>query len=544
MSQGVILFLNGRLTGGRGIRSLVMNKTAGAGAGTNFWACTENSQNNAWNVNFGSGNTNNNNKYNDLYARPLAALEENYIIEWIEAFDDCCRHKKSTYQCTLYRLRAVDLITLAWEVLHGLYKPGTSITFIVIYPKLHEIFAAAFRDRIVQHWCTIRIEPLLEARFQSQNNVSYNCRKGFGTLAAVSRLHGIVERVSENYTTVAYIGRYDIHSFFMSIDVRILWTLLEPFIRENYHGPDVEMLLYLLKITIFHRPQENCRKQGNKDLWNYLAHSKSLFWSKPFIGMPIGNITSQLLANFYLSFFDAFMLDLCRQYGVEFIRFVDDFTLVSRDKKAIKILSRQAGEYLKEHLHLILHPDKVYMQECRHGVLFVGTYIKPGRMYLSNRTWGKFDEALAKLETLCSVILKRGRSEELLTLLEVGVSGINSYLGFACHNNSYSVLFRYFTKLSSFWKVCYVTGHFHTVKINKKYQLSIYLYDTYLQQRASEPQGGRAQRQSRDAHNAPEFRHSGGKRLRAGKVLLPSGGAVPFPAAQGRHHLGSHQVQV
>ena len=543
MSQAVISFLNGRLTGGRGIRPLVMNKTAGAGAGTNFWSCTENSQNNAWNVNFGSGNTNNNNKYNDLYVRPLAALEENYIIEWIEAFDDCCRHKKSTYQCTLYRIRAVDLITLAWEVQHGFYKPGTSITFIVIYPKLREIFAAAFRDRIVQHWCTLRSEPLLEARFQSQNNVSYNCRKGFGTLAAVSRLRGISECVSENYTKVAYIGRYDIHSFFMSIDVRILWTLLEPFIRENYHGADIEMLIYLLKTTVFHRPQENCRKQGNKDLWNYIAHSKSLFWAEPFIGMPIGNITSQLLANFYMSFLDEFMLELCRLYGVEYIRFVDDFALVSQNKEAIKYISKQAGRFLMEKLHLILHPDKVYMQDCRHGVLFVGTYIKPGRMYLSNRTWGKFDESLAKLESLCSVILKRELSEELLILLEKAISGINSYLGFACHNNSYSVLYRYFTNLSSFWKVCYVTGHFHTVKIYKKYQLSNYLYDTYLRKRAATPQGGRPHRKSGNSHHPDKLRCQGGKQ-RARQVLLPSSGDVPFPDEPLGHHLRSHQIQV
>lgn len=544
MLQDVISLLNGRTTGATGIRALVRDKTACAGAATNFWTSTEYNQNNAMNVNFSSGNTNNNNKYNTYYCRPLAALDENDIIEWIDAFEDCCRHKKSSNQCTLYRLKTVDLVTLAGEVKNLSYKPTTSVTFVVTFPKLREIFAANFRDRIVQHWIVLRIEPLLEHRFIEDGDVSYNCRKGYGTLAATVKLRSLIEEVSQKYAQHAYIGRYDIHSFFMSIDVRVLWTQLEPFIRELYHGTDIETLLYLLKETVFHRPQENCVRKGDTSLWQYLDPRKSLFHSQDCIGMPIGNITSQLLANFYLSEFDAHMMKLCSELGARYIRFVDDFSIVSQDPRIIKQLAHYAGIFLREKLHLQLHPDKVYMQEVRHGVKFVGTVIKPGRNYLSNRTVGKFVSALDALEKLCTDILEKGPNNERIFRLDGMISGVNSYLGFACHNSSYSILYRNFTKLSSFWRICYVTAHFHTVKINKKYQLSNYLYATYLRKRASGPQGGRAQRQSRDAHNAPEFRHSGGKRLRAGKVLLPTDGTVPFPDAQGRHHLGSHQVQV
>ena len=66
--------MNGRATTHGGIRCVVMNKTAHARSATNYWACTENSQNNAWNVNFGTGNTNGNNKYNTMYSRALAAF--------------------------------------------------------------------------------------------------------------------------------------------------------------------------------------------------------------------------------------------------------------------------------------------------------------------------------------------------------------------------------------------------------------------------------------------------------------------------------------
>lgn len=506
MLQNVI-YLNGRTTGVMGIRTLVRNKTACAGAATNFWSSTENSQINAWNANFGSGNMGNNNKYNTYYCRPLAALDENDIIAWIDAFEDCCRRKKSSNQCTLYRLKAVDLVTLAAEVHSFEYKPITSITFVVTFPKLREIFAANFRDRIVQHWIVVRIEPLLEQRFIADGDVSYNCRKGYGTLAATAKLRSFIEDVSRGYKLRAYIGRYDIHSFFMSIDIKVLWLQLEPFIREHYHGSDIETLLYLLKVTIFHRPQDNCVRKGDISLWQYLDPRKSLFYSLDCIGMPIGNITSQLLANFYLSEFDARMMSLCAEAGASYVRFVDDFTIVAQDKIIIKRLAYIAGAYLRERLHLQLHPAKVYLQEARHGVKFVGTVIKPGRNYLSNRTIGKFVSALDAIEKHCADIVSKGMNNERLARLDDMISGVNSYLGFARHNSSYSILYKNFMKLSNFWKLCHVTAHFHTVKINRKYQLSNYLYGTYLRQRASRPQGGRAQRQSSDAHHSDKHRH-------------------------------------
>ena len=544
MSGVIISFLNGRATTHGGIRCVVRNKTAHARAATNYWSCTENSQNNTWNVNFGSGNTNNNNKYNTMYSRALAALEEEYIITWIEAYDDCCKHKKSSSQCILYRLHAVDIINLALEASLGTYMPTTSITFIVIHPRLREIFAANFRDRIVQHWVVIRIEPLLEQRFISQGNVSYNCRKGFGTLAAVNRLESMILEVSENYTKQSFIGKYDIVSFFMSIDIRILWRLLEPFIRENYKGSDVDMLLYLLRITIFHRPQDNCERRGNLQLWEYLDRRKSLFFALPYIGMAIGNITSQLLANFFLSFFDEFMNRLCEKFGARYIRFVDDYAIVAYSIRIIKTIEAEARIWLSENLHLQLHQKKVYIQEVKHGVKFVGAVIKPGRKYLSNTTWGKFHELMDGFEATCKEICISGPSVENLYLLERLLSGVNSYLGFAAHNNSYNILYRCFMSKVYFWQICYPISHLLAIKIKKPYQLSEFLYGTNLQSRASTPQGGRPHRKSGNSHHPHQLRRQGGARQRAGQVLLPSGGDVSLSDAPFSNHFRRHQSQV
>lgn len=132
---------------------------------------------------------------------------------------------------------------LVGEVYDGTYKPSEAFCFVVTRPRIREIFAAAFRDRIVQHWITIRLEPLLERRFLSQGDVSFNCRKGFGTLRAVQTAKEHIERVSERYKKEAWVAKIDISGFFMSIDKEILLSKLLPFLRENYQGNDLDTFL-------------------------------------------------------------------------------------------------------------------------------------------------------------------------------------------------------------------------------------------------------------------------------------------------------------
>lgn len=64
--------------------------------------------------------------------------------------------------------------------------------------------------------------------------------------------------VSENYSQEAWVGRFDVQSFFMNIDIRILEHDAVAFVRKYYKGEDLELLVYLLTITIRHRPQTNC----------------------------------------------------------------------------------------------------------------------------------------------------------------------------------------------------------------------------------------------------------------------------------------------
>lgn len=497
------LISNGR---GAGTSTEVLAKEILAHAiSANYWSSTEYNENNAWNVNFTNGNTWNNNKYNGNALRAVAALGIEVKTGWVEAYHDCCNNKKSSYECNEYRTHyELDLWLLIYEVYSKTYKPGPSTCFIVLFPKLREVFAAAFRDRIVHHWICLRLNPLFEARFGAQGNVSHNCRKGFGTSSAVSAFNRDVCVVTLHYTRKAYIGRFDIKAFFMSIDPRILWELLRPFIVENYKGDDIDTLLYLTEVVLMNRPQDNCVKQSPEELFKELAPGKSLFNSDT--GVPIGNLPSQLFANFLMSFLDEAMARLAEIVGPEdfrYERYVDDFTVVCVWQEVILSIRPIIEQLLLCKLGLTLHPDKFYLQEASKGAAFVGSVVKQGRVYLSNRTVHGLHCALDNLQAVCVEIVEKGPDETRLKLLEHSISSVNSYLGFTVHCNAYSIRRQAFAHLDPrCWQVCYTKGDtLACVKIKKQYQLKNYLleqeikeYDLVLRQRKT--------RQRRKAHKA------------------------------------------
>ena len=466
------LLLNGCATSGKPLGNpLVKNKVV------RIMLSSEYSEINSWNLNPVSGQFNNNNKYNANQVRAAVALSEERKRGWMEAYIQCISNKMTSKQCVLYRINDTDLLGLMEECESRQYVPSTSTCFIVTFPKLREIFAAAFRDRIVQHWICIRIEPLFEARFVAQGDVSWNCRKERGTQRAVMALREDILAVSGNYSREAWVGRFDVQSFFMSIDIRILEKRAVAFVRENYRGDDIELLIDLLVATIRHRPQFNCIKRGDERLWNELQAHKSLFFAVWFRGMPIGNITSQLLANFYMSFFDEYMVSLCRAIGARYERFVDDFAVVCRRKQDVLMLRDQADAFLLDNLNLRMHHDKQYIQDVTKGVYFVGAVIKMNRVYLSNRTIGGLVNVLRKLQVLLTHI-GTCRADEAYEL-EHYLASINSYFGFMTRKNEYAVkrsVIRNYCPL--FFQYFFIKGRFESIRLKTDFKVKYQLLKT------------------------------------------------------------------
>lgn len=174
--------------------------------------------------------------------------------DMFEAFRICLRHKASSPSATKYFFQYErDLLALTDEINARTYRPTTSIAFLVTKPKLREVFAANFRDRIVHHYVAIRLEPLFEKLFCDR---TFNCRVGKGVLYGINRLRMDVQECSENYTKPVWVVNLDLQGFFMSIDVKLLNGMLQRFIKDNYFGDDKEDVLWLSEVIMLHEPEK------------------------------------------------------------------------------------------------------------------------------------------------------------------------------------------------------------------------------------------------------------------------------------------------
>ena len=176
-----------------------------------------------------------------------------------------------------------------WSIIADLrgktYRPGTYNTFMVYEPKERLICAAPFRDRVVHHALCNVIEPLYDRTFIHD---SYACRKGKGT-------HRAIYRAWEFMRKNKYVLKCDVRKFFSSIDHNFVKSI----VRNKMRCTDT---LWLLESIIDHG-NEVSDTQG--------------------VGLPIGNLTSQFLANLYLNELDYFVkksfLNDCKADIYEFL---------------------------------------------------------------------------------------------------------------------------------------------------------------------------------------------------------------------------------
>ncbi|HAT9434079.1 TPA: hypothetical protein JBC51_16190 [Legionella pneumophila subsp. pneumophila] len=372
------------------------------------------------------------------------------LADLFQAYVDCRKGKRNTMNALRFEVDYEDELLKLWsEIQSQTYQPGRSIAFIVNQPVKREIFAADFRDRVVHHLIINQLNPHFERVFI---NDSYSCRQGKGTHFGIKRASRFIRECSENDTRDCFILKLDIQGFFMAIDKGVLWARLHHFIEQYYPGDDSGLLLFLCHKVLENNPTKNCFIKGGRKDWSDLSPDKSLFHSRPFCGMPIGNLTSQIFANFYMNSFDHFMkYDLgLKYYG----RYVDDFLVVHQDKEYLKALIPIISEFLSIKLKLTLHPRKIYLQHHRKGVSFLGVHIKPHRILAGRRIKGNFYDAIARHNQV--VQERKPTKEEQAAFL----CSMNSYLGIMKHCNTYGLRKKILIKHLSiwWWNLMYFSG--------------------------------------------------------------------------------------
>lgn len=374
------------------------------------------------------------------------------IEDMNNAYLDCRKKKRNTANAIKFEIdAAANLVILVNEINDRSYRVSRSISFVVTTPRYREVFAADFRDRIVHHYIAIRLMPLIELQM---NERSYNCRVGKGTLAGVQQLVEDVRICSEGYTSDCYVAKGDVQGFFMNIRRSMLSNKVDDFIVSNYYGEDKEDLRWLAHVTITNAPEKNCIRQSPDELWKHIPKSKSLFTNGEDLGLPIGNLPSQMLANFLMDLID-WKMEEC--YIIYHGRYVDDFYIVSKDKELILHTMSVIRQTL-DVIGLTLHPYKFYIQHYSKGIQFTGTIVKPHRSYTVERTVESFNKSVRQLE-------KANSKREIIHYVDV----VNSYLGTMSHTDSFAIRRMVLTNADIYDKVTIPSG-FNKLRLRKKYR--------------------------------------------------------------------------
>ncbi len=343
-----------------------------------------------------------------------------------KAYKDCIKHKRNTLNALNFEVNLIDnLLTIEDELKSKNYHIGTSICFLASSPKLREIFAASFKDRVVHHILVNQIESFYEKKFLFD---VYNNRKGKG-------IHGAIKRSKSFMNSVGKEGYYlqlDIKGFFYNIDKNILFKQLFKDIDKNDIKNKKE-ILWLSNKIIYHDPTRNYNFKGNiKNLKNLPKH-KTLFKIPKQKGLPIGNLTSQFFANVYLNKFDHFIKrDLKIKH---YIRYVDDFVLFHKDKNKLIEVKKQIEKYLYENLDLKLRDD-FKLKKVNQGLDFLGYIIRPNYILVRNRVINNFKYKKAKYLDKYENLKGDMNLEEIKQFLSVQ----SSFTGHFSHANSYNLI--------------------------------------------------------------------------------------------------------
>lgn len=373
----------------------------------------------------------------------------------LEAYYDCRKRKRKTASAIVYEMDYEGkLISLRDRINARTYQPGKSMCFVVTRPRYREVFAAAFEDRIVHHWIALRLEPLFEQIFSPR---TFNCRKGKGQLYGINMLREDVRQCSVNYMHDCYIMKLDLQGFFMSINKKMLASMVDDFVVENYHNEaDKDTLRSLCRTVVLHEPEKNCERHSPTSYWDYLPPNKSLFTNGEGLGVAIGNLFSQLFANFLLNTLDWYIEELGIKYHG---RYVDDFYCIHKDKQVLLSAVPKIRAKLSE-LGLSLNPKKFYFQHYTKGVEFTGAVVKPYRTYCCNRVLTNFIAAVRKLN--------RARNLDDVTHT---ICSINSYLGLLRQYNEYTNRRKILKMIEPrIYKWIYIKGHYEVVAIKNKYK--------------------------------------------------------------------------
>jgi len=295
----------------------------------------------------------------------------------LEAWQEFLCGKRSKPDVQEFSLRLMDnIFNLHYDLLNHTYKHGRYQQFKISDPKPRIIHKVSVRDRLLHHAVYRKLYPFFDKKFISS---VYSCRNSKGTHKALNQFKKYSGTISKNSTRQCWVLKCDIKKFFTSIDQQVLIKILKK------HISDENIIVLLQEIISSFKPN----------------------------GLPLGNLTSQIFANVYLSEFDYFIEHKLK--AKHYIRYADDFVVFSEDRDYLIKLISPIKYFLQDRLKLTLHPKKIFIKTIYSGMDFLG--------------WVNFSD---------HKILRASTKRRMLKRIKQNPSSetLNSYLGLMKHGNA------------------------------------------------------------------------------------------------------------
>jgi RNA-directed DNA polymerase len=246
----------------------------------------------------------------------------------------------------------VQLLQLQRQLLSHTYQPLPYHSFMLSDPKPRHIQAADFADRVVHHSLCQSLAPHFERSYLAH---SFACQKGKGNHRAIRQTQKFTRKFIHGY----YL-KFDIKHCFETLDHRVLLQKIKKRIA-------CEPTLELCELIVSHGGHEGK-------------------------GLPIGNLTSQHFANYYLDSLDHYCVETLKTKG--FVRYMDDILLFSHTKNHLLEMLGEVTCYISNQLRQEIKHSATRLAPVSHGVPFLGFRIYPncirfdsGRKHRFIKTW-------------------------------------------------------------------------------------------------------------------------------------------------------------
>lgn len=305
---------------------------------------------------------------------------ENLLCAWKEFV----RGKRRRVDVQGYELHLMgNLFALHVQLAVMSYMHGPYEAFTVSDPKTRNIHKATVTDRVLHRAVYRKLYPFFDRTFIAD---SFSCRRWKGTHKALDRFRTFARQASKNHARTVWALKCDVRKFFASIDHAVLLHLLGERIEDK-------RITWLLDRII-----------------------GSFSSMRPGIGLPLGNLTSQLFANIYMNPLDQFAKHFLKTCF--YIRYADDFVILSPDKSYLMAALDLIRQFLHDRLRLALHPQKISITTVASGVDFLGWVHFPDHRVLRTATKRRMLAAVrsgADTATTASYrgLLKHGNSTKM-----------------------------------------------------------------------------------------------------------------------------------